>query len=160
MVDRIAQAVEESVNNIKHQKGISVNSPQFKEMVQKQLERFEATETKRQERRNKELQNLNSNTNTNRKRSNDDDESDGRGNKGVKKRQNADGFTKVLGRYPKNSRESRIPPNEHDFYDGLPSISDNRFNVLANDLRMSNSDDEDYIRNAKRFDVQQPSKFV
>ena len=127
MVDRIAQAVEESVNNIKHQKGVSVNSPQFKEMVQKQLERFEETATKRQERRYRELRNQSSgNLGVNsRKRSNIDDESDGRDKKGSKKRQDSDGFTKVLGRYPKNSKESRVPPDEHDFYDGMPSVSDN-----------------------------------
>ena len=55
-VEQIAKAVEESINNIKDQPGISVNSPQFKDMIQKQLKRFEEKEVKRQKERLEERQ--------------------------------------------------------------------------------------------------------
>ena len=165
-VEQIAKAVKDSINNIKDQPGISVNSPQFKNMIQKQLERFEEKEVQRQKERLEELQRQHiSRADRNpKKRSNSNGEAnDGtNGNRKVKNRRSkepdADGFIKVLGRFPRNSRIGRVPPNEHDFYDGMPTDS-NRYKGVRDDLLMSTSDEE--YNDARMYDVvEKPSKFV
>ena len=149
IVERIAKSVNESVNLIKDQPGISVNSPEFREIIQKQLTRFEESSKKHEEKRLLELENQyrhrpdpryddNLRTNPNKRDSTqiDSPRSGGRRSKSQKSADNG-GY-----QLPKNSVKSRIPAGEHDYYDGVKT--GNKFNVLVNnDLNMSSSGEED-----------------
>ena len=157
MAERIAKSVKESVDLIKDQPGISVNSPKFEEIVKKQLDRFEELAKKRQEKRMAELKQNRPNIKRRSRGNGTDDSSQNERSKKPKE----DGFSRVLGRYPKNSSKNSLPPGQHDYFEG----DENPFNVLnvSADLHLSGeSGDEDRRRDnsSRKGDLVAPRNFM